>query len=260
MATDRFISGMGNKSTSRTTGTVTRGGQNQTNLRARQGQFMFDDGTPVPAGTLYHMHPEKGPMEGAVHNPNIPGGQPGHRFLTPTNGNGRQTTRMNQPSPQRNMGRTSGYNQGGHVHNHSHGLSPSDGAQPNLMQTGYTTAGGTHHTHLIDFQNQGQGTHNHSPGQSPRMRRGRRMGQFVSLGNNRYRYVGGGRIMGVRIDCEDGNNSFSADCVGSSMESTTPAPGMGYSDESGPSGESGVQSAVVHTCPECPGIASMIPY
>jgi len=86
------------------------------------------------------------------------------------------------------------------------------------------------------------------------------MGQFVSLGNNRYRYVGGGRIMGVRIDCEDGNNSFSADCVGSSMESTTPAPGMGYSDESGPSGESGVQSAVVHTCPECPGIASMIPY
>ena len=45
---DRFISGIGNKSTSRTTSTITRGGQNQTNLRARQGEFMFDNGDPVP--------------------------------------------------------------------------------------------------------------------------------------------------------------------------------------------------------------------
>jgi len=251
---DRFISGIGNTNTSRTTGTVTRGGQNQTNLRARQGEFMFDNGDPVPAGTLYHMHPEKGPMEGAVHNPNIPGGQPGHRFLTPTNGNGRQTTPMNQPSPQRNMGGTSGYNQGGHVHLNAHThtvYNPNDGT---IYNTGPQPG-----AQIFTNEATVPGMHRH-PQVPSNMTRGRRMGQFVSLGNNRYRYVGGGRIMGVRIDCEDGNNSFSADCVGSSMESTTPAPGMGYSDEFGPSGESGVQSAVSHTCPECPGVANISAY
>ena len=42
------------------------------------------------------------------------------------------------------------FEHGGHTH------------LPNLMQTEHTTAGGTHHTHLINFQNQGQGNHNHS--------------------------------------------------------------------------------------------------
>jgi hypothetical protein len=44
-------------------------------------------GQVVPAGTAYHMHPERGPMQGAVHNPNIPGGTAGHDFYDPY-GNG----------------------------------------------------------------------------------------------------------------------------------------------------------------------------
>ena len=112
-------------------------------------------GQAVPAGAPYHIHPDKGPMEGAVHNPDIPGGTAGHDFYDRVNGNSTSNNRMN--------GRTSsggGYRRGGRTRRrmehggHTH--------QPNLMQTGYTTAGGTHHTHLIDFQNQGQGTHNHS--------------------------------------------------------------------------------------------------
>ena len=83
---DRFISGMGNKSVSGGSSTITRGNQNQRVMRATAGQFMFDDGTPVPAGTPYHMHPERGPMEGAQHNPNIPGGTSGHDFFDPVSG------------------------------------------------------------------------------------------------------------------------------------------------------------------------------
>tara|TARA_Y100000004_G_C8924608_1_gene417032 strand:- start:487 stop:1404 length:918 start_codon:yes stop_codon:yes gene_type:complete len=41
----------------------------------------------VTAGTAYHVHPDKGPMEGAVHNPNIPGGTAGHDFYDRINGN-----------------------------------------------------------------------------------------------------------------------------------------------------------------------------
>lgn len=43
-------------------------------------------GQAVPAGAPYHMHPDKGPMEGAVHNPDIPGGTAGHDFYDRVNG------------------------------------------------------------------------------------------------------------------------------------------------------------------------------
>ena len=57
-----------------------------TNLIAHEGQFINRrTGLPVPAGTLYHMHPEKGPMEGGVHNPNITGGTAGHDFFDVVN-------------------------------------------------------------------------------------------------------------------------------------------------------------------------------
>ena len=55
------------------------------NMITRLGQFMFEDGTHVPAGLPYHIHPDNGAMEGAEHNPDIPGGQLGHRFLIPSN-------------------------------------------------------------------------------------------------------------------------------------------------------------------------------
>mgnify|MGYP001218304243 FL=1 len=51
-------------------------------------------GQVVPTGAAYHMHPEKGPMEGAVHNPNIPGGTAGHDFYDRiSNSNGRNMRR-----------------------------------------------------------------------------------------------------------------------------------------------------------------------
>ena len=40
-------------------------------------------GQMVSAGTAYHVHPEQGPMEGAIHNPNIPGGTAGHDYYVP---------------------------------------------------------------------------------------------------------------------------------------------------------------------------------
>ena len=264
MATDRFISGMGNKSTSRTTGTITRGGQNQTNLRARQGQFMFDNGTPVPAGTLYHMHPEKGPMEGAVHNPNIPGGQPGHRFLTPTNGNGRQTTRMNQPSPQRNMGRTSGYNQGGHVHSHKHYMMPSQGGNHvHTIPGGGNTSqahGGTpgqpsYSGNIVNWQD---GTHGHgsstiNPNPRMRMGRGRMKGELISLGNGNYRWNGNGPAPTIHIECTDaaGNNTM-ADCTPYSAEiggQEGSSAGSAYGDTGG---AHHYNLGEYHGCPQCP--------
>ena len=57
---------------------------NQDDMRAAAGQFINRrTGMSVPAGTFYHIHPDKGPMEGAVHNPNIAGGQAGHDFFDP---------------------------------------------------------------------------------------------------------------------------------------------------------------------------------
>jgi hypothetical protein len=37
------------------------------NLVAGENELFFLDGTPYPAGQLYHVHPEKGPMEGGQH-------------------------------------------------------------------------------------------------------------------------------------------------------------------------------------------------
>lgn len=37
------------------------------NLTARLNQLSYKDGTPYPEGSKYHIHPEKGPMEGALH-------------------------------------------------------------------------------------------------------------------------------------------------------------------------------------------------
>jgi hypothetical protein len=53
----------------------------QTNLTANAGEFINRrTGQPVPAGTLYHLHPQKGPMEGATHS-EIPGGTAGHDYF-----------------------------------------------------------------------------------------------------------------------------------------------------------------------------------
>ena len=58
-----------------------------TNLVAKKGQFTNKrTGKAVPAGTKYHMHPEKGPMMGAVHNPKIKGGTKGHDFFEKVKG------------------------------------------------------------------------------------------------------------------------------------------------------------------------------
>ena len=40
-------------------------------------------GQPVPANMPYHIHPDKGPMAGAVHNTDIPGGTQGHDYYDP---------------------------------------------------------------------------------------------------------------------------------------------------------------------------------
>ena len=51
-------------------------------------------GQTVPVGAAYHIHPDKGPMEGAVHNPDIPGGTAGHDFYDRiSNSNGRNNMR-----------------------------------------------------------------------------------------------------------------------------------------------------------------------
>tara|TARA_A100001201_G_scaffold101386_1_gene87058 strand:+ start:99 stop:1145 length:1047 start_codon:yes stop_codon:yes gene_type:complete len=63
------------------TGKLKDGGRT-TNLSAKKGKFINKrTKKPVPAGTKYHMHPKKGPMEGAVHNPKIKGGTKGHDFF-----------------------------------------------------------------------------------------------------------------------------------------------------------------------------------
>ena len=55
---------------------------NTTNLVTKQGEFVNRrTEQSVPEGTLYHLHPNQGPMEGATHNLNIPGGQAGHDFF-----------------------------------------------------------------------------------------------------------------------------------------------------------------------------------
>tara|TARA_R100001594_G_scaffold37456_1_gene67786 strand:- start:3083 stop:7462 length:4380 start_codon:yes stop_codon:yes gene_type:complete len=59
----------------------------KTNLVTRNGEFINRrTGELVPDGTLYHIHPDNGPMEGAVHNPNIQGGTAGHDFFDNTVG------------------------------------------------------------------------------------------------------------------------------------------------------------------------------
>ena len=58
-----------------------------TNLVAKKGQFINKrTGKEVPAGTKYHVHPDKGPMAGGEHNPNIKGGKKGHDFFKKAKG------------------------------------------------------------------------------------------------------------------------------------------------------------------------------
>ena len=55
------------------------------NLVTRDGEFINRrTGELVPDGTLYHIHPDNGPMEGGEHNPNIQGGTAGHDFFDNT--------------------------------------------------------------------------------------------------------------------------------------------------------------------------------
>ena len=76
--------------------------QNTTNLITKQGEFINRRTRElVPEGVSYHIHPDKGPMEGGVHNPNIPGGQAGHDFFDRVGGNQMTTT---NPIPEKFIG------------------------------------------------------------------------------------------------------------------------------------------------------------
>ena len=55
------------------------------NLVAREGEFLNRRTRElVSVGTLYHIHPNDGPMEGGVHNSNISGGTEGHDYFDNT--------------------------------------------------------------------------------------------------------------------------------------------------------------------------------
>ena len=57
---------------------------NQDNMMTSMNQFINRrTGQTVPAGMPYHIHPDKGPIAGAVHNDNIPGGTAGHDYYDP---------------------------------------------------------------------------------------------------------------------------------------------------------------------------------
>ena len=56
--------------------------KNQTNLSAKLNEFINKRTKKVvDEGTKYHIHPKKGPMEGKVHDPKIPGGTKGHDYF-----------------------------------------------------------------------------------------------------------------------------------------------------------------------------------
>ena len=77
-------------------------------------------------------------------------------------------------------------------------------------------------------------------------------GRFIQINSTDWRWTGGGVTPQAHIDCQDGINSFSADC-------TT----YGESEETqwGTSSEEGMTSGLtggpgtVNRCPECPGTA-----
>ena len=87
----------------------TSNGNGRNTLMSRSGQFRNRrTGQSVPANMPYHMHPERGPMQGATHNPNIPGGTAGHDFYDPMNGNGMNGNRMNGNGMNGNNGMSHG--------------------------------------------------------------------------------------------------------------------------------------------------------
>jgi len=131
--------GMTNRTAANTRAGVNAGSRRQTSIRNRNtmratqgpntrlttaGEFINRrTGLPVPAGIPYHMHPDQGPMEGAVHNPNIAGGTQGHDFFDRTGrrsnargGTRRATGTMGRGMTPR-MGRTAttSYRRGGSV-------------------------------------------------------------------------------------------------------------------------------------------------
>ena len=76
--------------------------QNTTNLITKQGEFINRrTGEMVSEGILYHMHPNDGPMEGGVHNPDIEGGTEGHDYFDRIGNN--QMITMN-PIPEKFIG------------------------------------------------------------------------------------------------------------------------------------------------------------
>lgn len=138
-----------------------RSGGNQTNLVTSPNQFINRrTGLPVPAGMPYHIHPDKGPMAGAVHNPNIEGGTQGHDFYDSiaTTRTGMMNTNMVRPvrtrqdsqrrqnmsmsTPRRatssSGGSGGGYRRGGRVNNrrkmmHGGSHSRNNGCGPGMM-------------------------------------------------------------------------------------------------------------------------------
>jgi len=74
-------------------------------------------GEIVSTGTAYHIHPDKGPMEGVVHNPNIQGGLSGHDFFDRITNGRNNMANQNQTQQGGGNGMTSRTNIGQNVDN-----------------------------------------------------------------------------------------------------------------------------------------------
>lgn len=83
-------------------------------------------------------------------------------------------------------------------------------------------------------------------------------GTWVAVGNNRYRWTGTNPPVGAyALDCQDGDNSFQADCSNWS-DTAENQYGETSADGSMTSGLTGGHN--IHTvCPDCPGKGMMIP-
>ena len=73
-------------------------------------QLFYSDGTPYPEGAKYHIHPDKGPMEGAFHS-EIP-----HAYLTftkPDSDEGSDTPNPTTSAQAQSNNQGGGYSGGG---------------------------------------------------------------------------------------------------------------------------------------------------
>ena len=79
---DPFGQALGSIGGSLIGGMFGQAGGKTTNLSAKEDEFVNRrTKKDIRKGSKYHIHPKKGPMAGAVHNPNIKGGTKGHDFF-----------------------------------------------------------------------------------------------------------------------------------------------------------------------------------